>query len=503
MQLINVSLQTFKGKSIVKNFSLKIEKNEKIALIGEEGNGKSTLLKYIYNPKIIENYCFFSGERDIACNIGYLPQVLPNEWNQYSVEEFLLKKEIDDEYNFEMMNELYIIKKLFDDYRLSYELFLENHIMNTLSGGEKIKLQIIKIVYYHPDLILLDEPTNDLDLETIELVEKLIVKANTPIIFISHDTKLLENAANRIIHLEQIKRKTEMKFTLENMGYREYIIARNLKAKNQDNEAYRTRKEYERKKEILTKQHAQVQSDLNNAVRNPSEGRILAKKMKNILSQERKLKEMKIVEYSQSEDAINLFFHESIELPQNKMIINLENYDVKIDDKLLLTNLNISITGNEKVVFVGKNGVGKTTLIKQIYQKIKNNNSLSVGYMPQNYDDEFTKGETCVSYLLSFLGYTKDNKSKIMSYLGALNFVEEEMYSPLEDISNGQKAKIYLLKLVLMKNNVLILDEPTRNLSPLSMPVIINILSSFRGCIIASSHDRAFIEKVSTKIIYL
>lgn len=503
MQLKNVSLQTFKGKNIIKDMNLSIEKNDKIALIGEEGNGKSTLLKYIYNPKLIENYCFFNGERDIACNIGYLMQVLPKEWNQYSVEEFLLKNEIDDEYNYEIMNELYIIKKLFDEYRLSYDLFLENHIINTLSGGEKIKLQIIKMIYYHPDLILLDEPTNDLDLETIELVENLIINLDTPVIFISHDTRLLENASNRIIHLEQIKRKTEMKFTIENIGYKEYVTVRNNRIKNQDNEAYRTRKEYERKKEILTKQHAQVQSDLNNAVRDPSEGRILAKKMKNILSQERKLKNMKIVEYSQSEEAINLFFNVSIELPQNKKIITLENYDVKINDKILLSNLNITITGNERVVFVGKNGVGKTTLIKQIYQKIKNNNTLSVGYMPQNYDEEFKEGETCVSYLLSFLGYTKENKSKIMSCLGALNFIEEEMYSPLEDISNGQKAKIYLLKLVLMNNNVLILDEPTRNLSPLSIPVIINILSSFKGCIIASSHDRKFIEEVSTKIVTL
>lgn len=503
MRLINVSLKTIYGRKIIEGLNLIINKNDKIALIGEEGNGKSTLLKYIYNPKLIEDYCFFNGTRDLCSTIGYLPQIIEAKWNQLGAQDYLLLDKPGDEPDYDIFNNINLIEKLFVKYRLDIDKFNSNQMISTLSGGEKIKLQLIKILYNNPSLILLDEPTNDLDLETIELLESFILNSNIPIIFISHDQKLLENTSNRILHLEQVKRKTEMKWTLENVGYKEYQKLRVSRNQKQDQEAYRTHKEYDEKKQILMRQHQLVENALNQAVRSPHEGRLLAKKMRNVLSKEKALEKMEIVSYYQPEEAINLFFDDLISIPSKKIIFKMENEELSVDNKLLATNLNLVVKGAEKITFIGNNGCGKTTLLKKIYNSLKEDKSISVGYMPQNYDEELSFELTPVSYLQSFLGYDKENKSKIMSCLGALNFVENEMNSTINNLSGGQKAKLYLLKLVLLKNDVLILDEPTRNLSPLSTPVIKKILSNFKGCIISSSHDRSYIEEVSTSIYKL
>ena len=174
MRLINVSLKTIYGRKIIEGLNLIINKNDKIALIGEEGNGKSTLLKYIYNPKLIEDYCFFNGTRDLCSTIGYLPQIIEAKWNQLGAQDYLLLDKPGDEPDYDIFNNINLIEKLFVKYRLDIDKFNSNQMISTLSGGEKIKLQLIKILYNNPSLILLDEPTNDFDLETIDLLESFI-----------------------------------------------------------------------------------------------------------------------------------------------------------------------------------------------------------------------------------------------------------------------------------------------------------------------------------------
>lgn len=371
MKIIDLSIKTKYGREITKDFNLAINNNDKLALIGEEGNGKTTFLKYLYNPETIDSYCFFNGVRILPARIGYLPQVFPSEWNEMGISDFFLREKPTAEINYELYEEIYIIEELFNKYKLAFEKFLDNQLLATLSGGEKIKVQLIKLEYEKNELVLLDEPTNDLDLETIYLLEEFIKQSQVPIIYISHDERLLENTANRILHFEQVKRKTEMKLTLENLSYKDYLKLRNSKIKAQNNEAYRSRKEYQEKKEVLLRQHQLVQNHLNQAIKSPSEGRILAKKMKNILSQEKKLNKMEITDYYQPEEAINLFFSNEVTIPGNRLILKLENWTVSIDDEVLAQNINLNIRGNEKVVIIGNNGVGKTTFLKNIYELLK------------------------------------------------------------------------------------------------------------------------------------
>lgn len=492
----SVTLVLKSGREIVKDLNITLNNDDKLAIIGEEGNGKSTLIKYFYNEEIIDDYCFYNGIKNISKNkIGYIPQSMDKRWFDYNIEEFFLKDEIDGEYNYDIYNELYKVEKLFTKFGLAIELLNDERRIGSLSGGEKLKIQLIKILLRKPELYLFDEPTNDLDLESLELLEEFMIETHEPLIFISHDEELLSSVSNMILHLEQIKRKSEMKFTLEKLNYDDYVELRNRNIDKQNMAAYRTSKEKERKRQILLRQHTLVANDLNRAVRQPSWGRILAKKMANIKAQEKRLDKMEVIEKYVPEESINIFFEDDIYIPNKKVILDIKDFKLAIDNNVLSFNINFNLTGAKKVAIVGANGVGKTTFIKEVLKMLNNVNNISVGYMPQNYDELIDTKLTPVSYLQSYLGYDKEIKSKIMNCLGALNFVEYEMINNIESLSGGQRAKLYLIKLVLSKNNVLILDEPTRNLSPLSTPVIRKILKDFKGTILAVTHDRKFIKE--------
>lgn len=163
-------------------------------------------------------------------------------------------------------------------------------------------------------------------------------------------------------------------------------------------------------------------------------------------------------------------------------------------NKILSKNLKLEVVGNTHICIIGKNGVGKSTLLKQIYEILKDREDIKVGYMPQTYDDILNKYE----YVLDFLSPSgsKEKITKARMYLGNMKFTREEMTSKIKELSNGTKAKLFFTKLVLEENDVLILDEPTRNVSPLSNPVIRKSLREYKGVIISISHDRKFIDEV-------
>ena len=164
----NITISLKKERKVVENLNFILNDNDKLAIIGEEGNGKSTLVKFIYDYNLIDSYCNASGSINVSkAEIGYLPQMMDSNWNNIEVEEFLLKDSFDDEISYERYNDLYKIEKLFNEYELDINILNENRLIKTLSGGEKIKLQLIKILIMKPKLLLFDEPTNDLDIKTI------------------------------------------------------------------------------------------------------------------------------------------------------------------------------------------------------------------------------------------------------------------------------------------------------------------------------------------------
>lgn len=472
------------NRYLVKNLSFVLNNGDKLAIIGEEGNGKSTLLKSILG---ICEYAEVTGKIQLKGNrIGYLEQSIK--------EENLLKKGYD--YLFENENDYYekvrSLYKYLDLINLKEEIL--EQIVSTMSGGEKVKINILKLLLNEYDILFLDEPTNDLDLETLEWLEKFINNANKPIVYVSHDETLLSNTANIILHLEQVKKKTDCKHTLFKINYDSYVNFRMKRQESQTQLAKFEKREFNKQQEKLRRVMQKVEYQQNTISRkDPHGAKMLKKKMHSLKSQEKKLENMELTENPDVEESIYFTF-ENIEVPKTKNILQLRLLELKIADKTLCKNIELNVVGNMHVCIVGKNGVGKSTLIKLIYDQLKDRKDLKIGYMPQNYEDTFEKDKTVLDFLCP--NGEKEEITKARLLLGNMKFTKGEMEGKISNLSNGNKAKLFLVKLTLDRCECLILDEPTRNVNPLSNPVIRKVLKEYKGTIISVSHDRKYIDEV-------
>lgn len=203
LQIKNLNITHKKDlRILLQDFSCVLNDGDKAVIIGEEGDGKSTLLKWIYNPDIIEDYTEAAGERIVRGErLAYLPQELPGEYVGKSVYEFFAEELSFYERTPKELG------KLAKDFNVPQEFFYEEQLMGTLSGGEKVKAQLMRLLLPEPTVLLLDEPSNDIDMETLEWMEKMINNWEHIILFISHDETLIENTANLVIHIEQIQRR--------------------------------------------------------------------------------------------------------------------------------------------------------------------------------------------------------------------------------------------------------------------------------------------------------
>lgn len=488
LEIKNLTIK-LKDRYLTKDLSFTLNSSDKLAMIGEEGNGKSTILKAILG---ICDYAEISGSINTNNHrIGYLKQALdPEERNKTA-------------YNYLFQDENDYYDKITNFYKFSEILNLEDSVLNqkiqNFSGGEKVKLSILKLLIEEYDILFLDEPTNDLDIETLEWLENFINQTSKPILYVSHDETLLSKTANKILHIEQIKKKTECRYTLQKTDYNTYVKERIQKIEKQTQIAKGEKREFKKQQEKLNQIVQKVEHQQNTISRSDPHGaQLLKKKMHSLKSQEKKLSQKELTEIPDMEEKIHFFF-EDAKIPKNKIILKLDLFELQVENKILASKMQLEIIGNTHLCIVGKNGVGKSTLLKRIYEKLKNRTDIKVGYMPQNYDDIFKKEET----VLEFLAKTQSDITTSRMYLGNMNFTREEMTSKIKDLSNGTKAKLILISLVLAKCNVLILDEPTRNVSPLSNPVIRKVLKEFNGTIISVSHDRKYLEEVIDEIFLL
>ena len=490
----NLNIETLKGRKLVENLSFVVNDGDKLAIIGEEGNGKSTILKAIINPNLISDYCSVTGEVNTNnSTIGYLEQKLSHGWASYSVMDYFLKSDVNADYEHENYNLINEIKVIFKNLGLNPNYLDSDMLIGNLSGGEQVKLQLSKLILEKPDVLLLDEPTNDLDISTLEKLEGFINSSDVPVVYISHDETLLENTATTILHIEQLIRKTKPKHTLKKCTYSEYVDERKRSMAHQAQIAYSERREKEKKEETLRQIKQKVENALASSKKNPSAGRIIAKKMANIKAQERR-NEGELTEIPNVEEAIKLVVDPSITIPAQKRVLNFQRDNLMVGDRVLSRNLELNVVGPEKIAIVGDNGAGKTTLLRTLLNELKTVHGLNVGYFSQNYAEVLDYDQPAYEQLYSSNGINP------MTLLGSLKFTTDEMLHNVRELSEGQKAKICLMKLIVDKNNVLVLDEPTRNLSPLSSPVIREMLKQYNGAIITVSHDRKFISEICDKV---
>ena len=175
--------------------------------------------------------------------------------------------------------------------------------------------------------------------------------------------------------------------------------------------------------------------------------------------------------------------------------------NIPVDRHILARDIRLYIRGPEKICIIGKNGCGKTTLLRKIAEEMAKCTDIKVSYMPQNYEECLDENMTPVEFLT--VSGDKEENSRIRTYLGSMKYTPDEMNHPIRDLSGGQRAKLLLLQMSMSGSDVLILDEPTRNFSPLSNPVIRQILKNFGGTILSISHDRKYIEEVVDKVYEL
>ena len=292
LEIKNVSI-SIDDRYLVENLSLILNKGDKLAIIGEEGNGKSTLLRAILG---ICEYAKVTGTINRKENrIGFLEQIMNRNQTVY---EFLFSSEND---YYEKIGSFY---SYLEEFRLN-DTILKQEI-NTLSGGEKVKIGLLKLLLNDYDMLCLDEPTNDLDIETLVYLEQFMKSTDKPIIYVSHDEVLLANTANMILHLEQRKKKKKCCHTVMRIDYDTYVNMRLRKIEKQEQVSKSERREHRKKEEKLNRVMQKVEHRQNTISRSsPHEAEMLKRKMHSLKSHERKLNNEIIAEMPDVEEHIH------------------------------------------------------------------------------------------------------------------------------------------------------------------------------------------------------
>lgn len=486
-------------RTILEDFSFVLNRGDKAVVVGEEGNGKSTLLKWIYDPALIAPYADVEGTRTTRFEtMGYLPQELPAAEKEKTVYEFFSARDSFLDASPRTLASLGARLGLADD------VWYSQQRMGTLSGGEKVKLQIAALLLAEPDILLLDEPSNDIDVETLEQLETLIRDWAGSVLFISHDETLIENTANRVVLLEQLRRKTASRCTVANMPFAQFMAERAAAFAKQAQLAGSERREERKAMEKFRRIQQSVEHAQENVSRaDPSTGRLLKKKMASVKAMERRYarEHEEMTDYPEQESPILIRFHTERAMPAGKTVLDCKLPELRCGERVLARNVELMVRGPEKVCITGKNGAGKTTLLRTIAGELLTRDDLHACYMPQDYEELLNLDETPVDYLAP--SGDKDELTRVRTYLGSMRYTAEEMYHPIRALSGGQKAKLLLLKMSLVDADVLILDEPTRNFSPLSGPEIRALLRAFPGAIVSVSHDRKYIAEVCDKVYRL
>ena len=510
--MIEISLnkinKSYGFNNVLNNLSFDVKTNERVALIGSNGCGKTTTLKIIMG---IESYD--SGNISIRkeSKIGYLTQMPPKEDDNVSaksvylrgVQELIdLENKISDFVENMSSNEkdIKLLDKLQEEFRISGGYSLKEKIekirngfkitnelldreYNKLSGGEKTLINLASIILSNPDILLLDEPTNHLDIDTLEWFEEYLSSYNGTVVIISHDRYFLDRTVNKIIEIENGNANIyhgNYSYYLKESEKRLMIEFQNYK--NQQKEIKALKEAIERYKVWGAK----------------SDNPMFFRRAKAI---ETRLEKMEVIEKpkTKSELRINL----NVEDRTSNRVMVISNLNLKIENKELLRNSHMEVYYKERVCLMGKNGAGKTTLIKNIlnntHDNIKLGANIKIGYIPQEirFDNEEL---TIYEHMRKiFVG----SESELRSKLNQFYFTADNIDKKVKNLSGGEKVRLKLLELILKNANFLILDEPTNHIDIDTREILEESLLAYDGTILFISHDRYFINKIATKIVMI
>lgn len=472
-------------RTIIDNFSLEISPGDKVAIIGEEGNGKSSLIKAIADVSSLSSYASVTHNNVTAkLVIAYIPQNLQIETSTTLYDYLSNKVESED-------LDYVLLYKLVNSLGAIDPLEFGDRVVDSLSGGERLKFVILVELLKRPNVLILDEPTNDLDLSAIEWLESYLVSTKIPVLFVSHDVDFLRTVATSLVHIELTHHKQKSRITHSNLNYDDYMAWRESALNKQEQNAINDAKRFAKKEERFRSLHDSVQSQLRSVSRqNPTVGKNLKDKMKTVKSMGKRYdKERELLTKRVNVEEASAFDLHNTTIPSKKKILEINLDALKVENRVLSENVFLEIIGPRKIAIIGNNGVGKSTLLKEIIRNHKND--IPYFYMPQDFLVSLDLNLSAVEFL-SVSG-DKTELSEIRTRLGSLNFTAEEMVCKMSGLSGGQLIKVYFEKMRRSNASVLYLDEPTRNLSPLTRPVIIAAINDFEGVVVAITHDRDFI----------
>ena len=480
---------------LIEGLSFSLRPGERAALIGEEGNGKSTLLRLLAGLEA--PYVSCEGRVLVTGARGYLPQELPACDRERSAYEFFADSPVFFD---QTPRELAALAR---ELSLPQDVFYSEQPLARFSGGERVKLQMARILMEKPALLLLDEPTNDLDLPAVRWLQDFLCRCEIPTVFVSHDEALLERAANVIVLLERLRRRQAPRASVWRMDYQTFVRTRASGMAHQEQVARKEREEFDAKLRRFEDIRRKVEHDQNAISRqDPAGGRLLKKKMHAVMSMGRRFERERegLTAMPESEEAI---FAKLTCTPQpaGKVVIDASLPTLCAGGRVLCRDVRLQVRAGEKLLITGRNGVGKSTLLRVLWADVQRRGDLRAFYMPQDPCDLLDLTKTPVELLA--VTHEKDETTRNRVALGSMKFTPEEMEHPAAALSGGQKAKLLFLMMAQRQGDVLLLDEPTRNLSPLSGPVVRALFAAYPGCIVAVSHDRRFAAEVFTRAVEL
>lgn len=500
--------KTFIDKEVIKNISFHIEEHEKVALIGNNGVGKTTLLK-ILTKDLEPDDGLVTYSKD--CQIGYLKQNMDLVSSRTVYDELLsvfdhvialeeklheMEDEIAKTSSLELINAYDNLRRTYEDskgyeYRslvkgvlkgLGFDESIYDKPISILSGGQKNRVALGKLLLQEPTLLLLDEPTNHLDIEAIEWLEGFLRNYKGAVLIISHDRYFLDKIVTKVVHIEFGRS------FIYNGNYSDYVL-------KSEKEYEVAMKHFEKQQKEIAHQQAVI-SKLRQFNREKS--------IKRARSREKALEKIEVMD-------MPMIDNKPMQLTLTPRIVSgndvllVDHLSKTFEDTPLFKNMCLSINKGDKVALVGPNGVGKTTFFRMLLGQMeptsgtfKLGSNVMIGY----YDQEHSTLDVTRTIIEEIeYAFPELKTSEIRNVLAAFLFTGEDVFKPISTLSGGERGRVALAKIMLSKANFLILDEPTNHLDILSKEILESAIINYEGTVLYVSHDRYFINQTASKII--
>lgn len=508
----NIS-KAFVENTVLSNVSFHVEERERVAIIGNNGAGKSTLLKIIMKELAPDG-----GEVVISKNatVGYLAQHQRLEEGRTIYEELLSVKEdiIRTETRMREIEkdmqhaEGEALRLLMDTYtRLTHEFELQNGYAykselvgvlkglgfdedeftkptSALSGGQKTRVALGKLLLTKPDIILLDEPTNHLDMDSIMWLENYLINYDGCVIIVAHDRYFLDRIVTKIIEIENAKA------TVYSGNYSAYAEKKQQLRDALLKQYYNQQREIKHQEEVIAKLRSFNRE----------------KSIKRAESREKMLNKIEVMDKPQTNEA-HMHFSLEPRIVSGNDVLSVKDLKKSFDGHTLFENISFEIKRGERVAIIGKNGTGKTTILKLINGilmpdcgQIRPGSKVQIGYYDQEHN-VLDKSKNVFDEISD--AYPTLTNTEIRNVLAAFLFTDDDVFKKIGDLSGGERGRVSLAKLMLSEANFLILDEPTNHLDIASKEILEEALSHYTGTVLFVSHDRYFINKTATRIMDL